>query len=257
MLDAFPREAPLQEIEAALDRDGAALVHDFLDPAQVDALVSDFRPHLDDAPWCNTDDGEPDVFFGFQTKRLHGLLARSATFGELVTHPLMLGLGKSVLGPRCRGVRISTGELMVLGKGQEQQPLHRDADSWAWFPRPRPEILISANVALTDFTLENGATVVAPGSHRWEPERKAQPDECLQAAMPRGSALVYSGNVLHGGGANHTDEIRIGLYAGWILSWLRPLENHIVTNGETALRAAPPEVRELLDFTESGWTVFP
>jgi ectoine hydroxylase-related dioxygenase (phytanoyl-CoA dioxygenase family) len=132
--------------------------------------------------------------------------------------------------------------------------LHRDADSWLRLPPPRPEILASANVALTRFTEENGATVVVPGSHRWPRERKAEPAECARACMPRGAALLYSGEVLHGGGRNDTDELRIGLYVGYLASWLRPIENHLITNGLEAVRAAPEPVRKLLDFTAEGWT---
>ena len=258
MLQDFLRDAPLDEIVAGLERDGGVIVHDFLAPERVDALVRDFEPHLDAEPWCNTPDQLGEAFFGRRTKRLHGLLARSACFADLVTHPLMLDLCARVLGPRCSGVRVSTGELMALGQGESDQLLHRDADSWIHFPRPRPEILLSCNVALTEFTEENGATVVAPGSHLWDdPARKPEPEELVKAVMPRGSALVYTGNVLHGGGANATPELRIGLYAGWLLSWLRPLENHLVTNGAEALQAAPAEARELLDVTETGWSVFP
>ena len=75
--------------------------------------------------------------------------------------------------------------------------------------------------------------------------------------MNRGSALLYTGNVLHGGGSNQTDEIRIGLYCGLVLSWLQPLENHLVTNGIEALRNLPEEVRTLCGFSEEGWNVIP
>ena len=75
--------------------------------------------------------------------------------------------------------------------------------------------------------------------------------------MPRGSALLYTGNVLHGGGENRTGELRIGMYVGYLLSWLRPLENHLITNSPEVLRAAPAPVQRLLGFTESGFQVIP
>jgi len=52
-----------------------------------------------------------------------------------------------------------------------------------------------------------------------------------------------------------TDQARIGLYVGFILSWLRPIENHLITHGEAAPRAAPERARRLLDYSESGWDV--
>jgi len=242
-------------VRPLLERDGGVIVEEFLTPSQVDALASDFEPHLDAAPWCNTEHGDRDEFFGAHTKRLHGLLARSPAFGELVLDPLLHAMCDRFLAPTCRDYRVSTGELMALGGGQEVQVFHRDADSWYHFPAPRPELLVSANIALTEFTEGNGATVVVPGSHRWPRERAAERKEGVSAAMPRGSALLYAGDVLHGGGANQTEQLRIGLYVGYILSWLRPIENHLITNGEPALRAAPPRARELLGFTEAGWEV--
>ncbi len=68
--------------------------------------------------------------------------------------------------------RVSTMELMVLGKGQNNQQLHRDADSWAYLRRSGDEnILFSANIALSDFTETNGATVVVPGSCQWSADQ--------------------------------------------------------------------------------------
>jgi hypothetical protein len=239
----------------ALAHDGGVIVDDFLTSGEVDRLAGDFVSHLDAVPWCNTEDGDRDEFFGAQTKRLHGLLSRSPSFGDLIVDPLLLAMCDRFLKPRCRDYRVSTGELMAIGSGATPQVLHRDADSWHHFPAPRPEILVSANVALTDFTEENGATVVVPGSQRWPRERIAQRSEGVSAVMSRGSVLLYSGDVLHGGGANQTGVVRIGLYTGYLLSWLRPIENHLITSGEAALRAASPRARELLGFTEAGWEV--
>lgn len=258
-LTSFDPGAPAEEILDAVERDGGAIARGFLAPEVIDDLVQELTPHLDAVDWCNSESGDVvgEEFFGRRTKRLHGLPARSKRIADILTHPLFHAMSDRFLKPRCREVRFSTGELMALGRGETDQVLHRDADSWLHFPQPRPEILVSVNVALTDFSADNGATVVVPGSHRWDPARKARPEECTQAVMPRGSALLYTGNILHGGGANRTDEIRIGLYCGLLLSWLRPLENHLITNGVEALRAQPEAVRRLCDLTETGWDVIP
>ena len=256
MLARFDRSSPSQEIMDTLERDGGVIVERFLEPAVVDRLVGDFTPHLEGAEWCNTEDGDPeDKFFGLKTKRLHGLLGRSAALGEVLIDPLLLAMCERFLEPSCRAYRVSTAELIALGPGEATQSFHRDADSWKYLPQPRRELLVSANIALTDFTEDNGATVVVPKSHRWPRERRVTPDEIARAVMPRGSVLLYSGDVLHSGGANHTDEIRIGLYIGYIVSWLRSIENHLITCGAEAIRAAPESVRELLDVTDTGFSV--
>lgn len=254
MLERFNRDAPHADVLAALDRDGAGILEGLVSPAEADALAQDFRPHLDAVPFCNTTGTDKDVFFGLKTKRLHGLTARSKRFGELIVHPTLLALAERTLLPHARDLRVSTGELMALGEGEGSQALHRDADSWYAMPRPRPEVLFSANVALTEFNLANGATVVAPGSHRWPPDRAVEPGETEQVVMSRGSALLYSGEVLHGGGPNTTEELRIGLYVGYIASWLRPIENHVLTNGLDAIRRTSERAQQLLDCGHGGWT---
>ena len=254
-LRRLTRECEHESIWEALNEDGAVVVEGLAEPTLIDRLLADFQPHLDAARWCNTGPAElSNEFFGLRTKRLHGLLARSPAFAELLQCPLLLEMAKTQVGPNTRDLRLSTGELMAIGSGETPQMLHRDADSWLRLPPPRPEILASANVALTRFTEQNGATVVVPGSHRWPRERKAEPEDCASACMPRGAALLYSGEVLHGGDRNDTDEPRIGLYVGYLASWLRPIENHLITNGIDAVRAAPEPVRRLLDFTADGWT---
>ena len=83
-------------------------------------------------------------------------------------------------------------------------------------PRPHPELQLASVIAFVDFTKENGATRVVPGSHRW-PDRwltaaeqhallPTDPDQIAYAEMPAGSAVIYSGGTIHSGGANSTDE---------------------------------------------------
>ena len=112
------------------------------------------------------------------------------------------------------------------------------------------EITITAIFALTDFTAENGATVIAPGSHRWPgamPE--VQPEQTCQAVMPAGAALLYNGKVIHGGGANTTtDQWRIGLHAGFVLGWLRSEENHQLTTSLDTARRLPEHAQRMLGF---------
>jgi hypothetical protein len=256
MLATHPASAPADQIFASLEQDGATIVTGLLAAPTVERLVADFTPHLDAVAWGYHDAGDPDDFSGRQTKRLHGLLARSPALGDVVGHPLLRAMCERFLRPHARDYRISTTELMVLGGGETNQMLHRDADSWRYFPKPRPEILVSANIALTDFTAKNGATVVVAGSHGWDPKRAATEAERSAAVMPRGSALLYSGNVLHGGGANETDDVRIGMYLGYLLSWLRPIENHTITNGAEVLAKLPPETQRLFDYSPNGFDLF-
>ena len=72
--------------------------------------------------------------------------------------------------------------------------------------------------AVTDFTKENGATQIVPGSHLWEKDRIPNEDEIAYAEMEAGSVLLYTGTVLHGGGENTSkNDIRTGVFLHMLL----------------------------------------
>jgi ectoine hydroxylase-related dioxygenase (phytanoyl-CoA dioxygenase family) len=232
----------------ALTQDGGVIVADYIDSNLQDQLCGEFSDAIAAEPWCNTNESGPE-FFGLKTKRLHGLLKHSAAAQLVLMHPLALSLAPQWLGGACSA---STGELMAIGPGEKPQALHRDADSWQRANLPG-EVLFSVNVALTEFTVSNGATVVVPGSHLWSRTRKPVEDESTFAEMPAGAALIYSGRVLHGGGGNVTDSTRIGLYWGYIPRWLRPIECFPVTMGTETIGSLPSEVQSMLGYSTGGF----
>ena len=106
--------------------------------------------------------------------------------------------------------------------------------------------------ALDDFTEDNGATLIVPGSHRTSPADKPDDADAIVATMPAGSVMFYVGTVWHGGGANRTDERRLGVILEYCASWLRAQENHITAIGEDVIRTLDPKLQELL-----GYNIFP
>ena len=253
------RANQLQEIQTALEQDGACIALDMLSPEQCDALTADFAVHLATIDQGQDDLGYREAFYGTHTKRLHGLFSRSPHTVSLLTHHTLGSLTQSMLidSGIAQDVRLSNAELMVLYAGQSQQAYHRDSASWQRAAKIHSDdFLLSANFALTEFTAANGATWVAPGSHRWRTVREPSPTEVCQAIMPKGSALLYLGNAVHAGGANHTAQPRTGLYLGFVASWLRPLENQLLTNEPADLLALPEAAQRLLDLTPGGYTVY-
>jgi ectoine hydroxylase-related dioxygenase (phytanoyl-CoA dioxygenase family) len=138
---------------------------------------------------------------------------------------------------------------MDRGPGAEQQLLHRDEDVWVHLPRPHPEVQVASVIALVDFTAEIGATVVAPGSHRWERGRKPEPEELTCAEMPAGSAVVYLGSTIHAGGRNATaDRWRRGMHMSFVVGWLRTEENNTLSTPPDVARRLPRRSQELLGY---------
>lgn len=236
----------------AIDRDGGVIVEGYVDPQTAAALRADYEGAIADEPWCNASSREDDVFFGLKSKRLHGVLTHSAHAKACLMHPLARALANHYLGKR---IILSTGELMAIGPDEVQQAFHRDADSWERADQPARILLFSANIALTDFTRANGATVIVPGSHEWERGREPAADEFAYAEMRAGSALLYSGGVIHSGGANKTEHTRLGLYFGYIPTWLRPIENCAITHPRELLESLDPYTQRMVGYSEAGFEV--
>jgi ectoine hydroxylase-related dioxygenase (phytanoyl-CoA dioxygenase family) len=108
-----------------------------------------------------------------------------------------------------------------------------------------------------DFTRDNGATRVVPGSHRW-PDRQLTPAEQMAhpvapeqvtcAEMPAGSAVVYLGGTIHGGGSNITDTPRRGAHLSYCLGWLRTEENNYLAVPPGVAATLPRLAQELLGY---------
>ena len=103
-------------------------------------------------------------------------------------------------------------------------------------------------IALVDFTRELGATVVAPGSHRWERARQPEPDELAYAEMPAGSAVLYLGSTIHAGGKNSTDRWRRAMHMSYVVGWLRTEDNNYLSTPPDIARTLPRRSQELLGY---------
>ena len=64
--------------------------------------------------------------------------------------------------------------------------------------------------------------------------------------------MFYVGTVWHGGGANHTDERRLGVILEYAAAWLRAQENHVTAVPVEVVRTLEPRLQELL-----GYNIFP
>jgi ectoine hydroxylase-related dioxygenase (phytanoyl-CoA dioxygenase family) len=236
----------------ALAADGAVIVGDFLAPETLrrfrDDMVASAAGHR-----VGTVADHQDVreFWGERTMRFTRLAHRSRAFVDVLTDPFFLGIADAVLLGNADDYWMNTGQMMILGPGEDEQYLHRDATNWPHMCRPDGfEVTISCMFAITDFTAEAGATRVVPGSHRWSDfDRKPEPHEICQAVMPAGAGMLYTGRVLHGAGANTTaDEFRYGLHVSYVLGWLTPEEASPLGTTWDDVRDLPPRAQRLL-----GW----
>lgn len=243
---SFDGHCGLQDVLTALRRDGAVILRQLVAPELADRVAAELRPSFD------TEGTKPQSEFnGYKTLRISGILARSRSSAELIAHPRVMEIADSVLLPHCINYRIGSATGIEIWPGEAAQLLHRD-DAIYPVRIPGLELQISTNWALTDFTAENGATRVIPGSHQWQEPGRSTTDGSAQAAMPKGSVLVYLGSVLHGGGANTTDRPRMGLVNTYSLGWLRQEENHYLTIPREIALSCPEPIRRLMGYQGHG-----
>ncbi len=223
MLKYFQPDTEDQEVIAALMRDGACVVLKQASAEIIDAINADFRAPFDDLGHFDESD-----FNGYKTLRISGVLSISMAAAKLVEHPRVMAAADAALLPHCANYRIGSLTGIEILPGEDDQELHLD-DSMYPLRLPDTQLQVSAMWALDDFTAENGATRVVPGSHKNAPSASADTDysedDIVQAVMPRGSLLLYLGTTVHGGSANRSDVPRAGLINTYSLGWLRQEEN--------------------------------
>lgn len=244
-------DTPLAELAKALDETGAVIVEGLLDAG----TLARFNAELD-GPLGASDAGRALVnpliewFMGKQTRHVTGVAARSRVFVDAVLcHPVLLGLCDAVLLPSCARYQLNVAHVLDRGPGSEQQLLHRDELVWCHVPKPHPELQLASVIALGDFSADNGATRVVPGSHRWPRDRQPEPAELVVAEMPAGAGVIYLGSTIHGGGPNTTKHRRRrGMHVSYTLGWLRTEENHFLTATPEVVRDFPRRAQELLGY---------
>ncbi|MDP1632318.1 MAG: phytanoyl-CoA dioxygenase family protein [Caulobacter sp.] len=240
-LVTLPATAPRDEILAVIERDGAVILSDVLSKKQVDRLTAEIMP------WVEATPTGTDGFTGDRTTRTGALVARSPTCRELIMDPTINALCERFLKPSCERYQLHLGQVIRIMPGQTAQPIHRDR--WAWGTHLKGvEPQLNTIWALTEFKRENGATQVIPGSIDWPDDRRPTEEEITWAEMPRGSVLIYTGTVFHGGGANVSDGDRLGLNITYSLGWLRQEENQYLSCPPDIARTLDPALQKLIGY---------
>jgi len=242
-------DAGPDEVAAAVGEDGAVVVDGVAPPALLDRIESELSPYLHATPTG------PDEFSGSRTRRTGSLIARSPACRELVMHPLALGVARTFLG-HATNIQLHLTQAIAIGPGETAQPIHRDQWAFDFFPFP-PGYEVQCNTiwALTDFTEENGATRIVPGSNHREDKLTFGPDDTEPAEMARGSVLFYSGSVYHGGGPNRSDATRIGLNITYNVAWLRQEENQYLSVPREVAETLPTELLRLMGYDRGAYAL--
>ncbi len=240
------------------DTQGFCVMPELLDAFQLQRQRAALAPWVEDGPTGR------NVFEGTRTHRVYAMLAKDPVFAELVAHPVALTWAEHFLGRSCL---LSACLAIHLQPGESAQPWHTDDGHTSLTP-PHDLLGVSAFWALDDTTMENGATEVLPGSHRWSEtefpgvlrdqdfareeavagDSGAHPD-AVKVIMPAGSLMIARGDLWHRGGANLSDTARCLVTPQYCAGWLRPLETMLLSVPPARAAALPERVRELLGYS--------
>src|SRR5580692_5240579 len=204
--------SPLQQLQS----EGFVVLRDAAGTDLVGRFRKELAPYLATAPFGRND------FEGFRSQRLYALLTKA---------------------------RVTANIAINVHPGETAQSLHPD-DGYCGVPRPRRPFGVSAVWAIDEFTAENGATEVLPGSHLFGHEPIAADDPRVRPVeMSPGSVVVFLGTTLHRGGANRSDGVRLGLTPQYCQPWMRQIENMALAVPPDVVATLPERVQELLGYS--------
>ncbi len=236
-MDATQVEQHIAEVEQV----GYTIIADAIEPDLIAELRDDLvrlERELDVQPAGNS-------FEGAATWRIYNLLVHGAVYERIPVHPHVLPIVEGVLDNGCL---ISSLSSIAIGGGETAQPIHAD-DQLIPIPKPHVATVCNTMWALTDFTEENGATRLVPGSHTADHSPAyGETYDTIPAEMDAGSVLVWHGSLWHGGGANTTSERRVGVAMNYCAGWIRQQENQQLGIPRDIAARFSPRLRQLCGY---------
>ena len=222
---------------ADLEENGFVILPELLSPDELQAINDELDRLLGPLGRNN--------FEGHLTQRAYSLLGKTRLLDGLVDHPRILALLDRLFLPN---YLLSQLQVIKILPGETGQMLHHD-DGFYPLPRPRPALSAATIWAIDEFTAQNGATVVVPGSHQWGDREPTESDPRIPAVMPAGSCVFFLGTLWHGGGTNDSSAPRRAVTAQYCEPWLRTQEAFTLSVDADTARAVSPDIRRMIGYS--------
>lgn len=235
-------QAAIAEHVKRVETDGYTVVENAIDLDVIDAIEEDLHRlerELGTKPAGNG-------FEGAATLRVYNLLKYGKVWEAIPVHPNVLPIIEGVLDPGCLVSSLSSINILP---GETAQPIHAD-DQLIPIPKPHPPTVCNSMWAITDFTEANGATRIIPGTHLYDHSPNYGQDyESIPAEMAKGSVLIWPGSLWHGGGANNTDQSRIGIAMNYCAGYIRQQENQQLGLPPSLVKTFEPRLQQLVGYS--------
>ena len=230
-------------VPSPLERDGWMLLEQAIPAGHIEALRADLAPVFERTLFST------GGFYGERTKRFGRLLSRSDHAAGLVQQPQVIAIVEAALRPWCDTVQLNLTQAVEIHPGAPAQLPHRDQDMWQG-AKGEVEYLVNVMWPLTRFTQTNGATLIYPGTHGPAALGDRDPGEPVAIEAEPGSAILFLGSTLHGGGGNRTALPRQGIIVSYCLGWLKPYENQWLAYPPDVAKDFGPELAGLIGYRQ-------
>ena len=238
-----------QEVIAQLDEHGYVVLEGAMTSEQANALRDRSAELIAEERAA----GGEHVYLDGKSQRVWNLVNKGRIYEEMIQLPQVIELHEHLLGEDCV---LSSFTVNLIGPGSPAGALHIDFPIGA-FPKLLPSNAFCANTVyvLDDFTLENGATRMVPGSYKrgYGPEPETEYDDVIQLSARKGDIVVFHGATWHASGANNSAEERMILLGFFCRAFMRPQQDQFkLARPEVVARATPTMKRLLGCGVQSG-----
>lgn len=180
--------------------------------------------------------GRTSHFYGDDVNRAQSrvwnLPAKDEVFRRLCADERMLAILRPILG---EDLMLSSFAANVLHQGARAQEPHVDYPYWDLHDRERwPRglnasyfLAVESVIPLDEFTVENGATAIVPGSQqlaRW-PDTELFAERHIRVTMRPGALLLFPALMWHAGQSNLTDASRAAILGSYTMKSIKPIED--------------------------------
>jgi len=186
------------------------------------------------------------LYLDNKSQRVWNLVNKGKVFAEMIQHPSVLEFQEYLLGKNCT---LSSFTVNLIGSGSPSAGLHIDYPL-SILPTPHPSFALCANsiYLLDDFSLENGATCLVPGSHKrgYGPSSGETYNDIIQVTGKKGDIIIVHGHIWHGSGENRTDQDRVALLGFFCRSFMKPQQDHLRLIAPEIIEGASATLKRLL-----------